>query len=271
MGSSAKITRGPVTSARATATRWPWPPETSPGRLAAHVVDLQPLQPLAGRCARPPCAWRRSAAAAGRRSPAQVSSGTSWPNWKTKPNSVRRSALRSASDMRGQLAAAVADRAGVRADDPGEAVQQRRLAGAGGAHDGDDLAGVDGELRAVQRGGRAVGLVQVVGGEQGSRGASCAAPPRASLSSRAAVSSSQRRSASRWNRAWSQMSWSARSPRALALGQLAHQPQVLGALGVEQVGGVAAGEQREDDLGVEGRLEVRLGLLGRARATARRR
>src|SRR5690606_28965331 len=38
--------------------------------------------------------------------------------------------------------------------------------------------------------------------------------------------------------------------------------QVFRALGVEDVGGVAAGEQREDDLGVEGRLQVGLGLLG---------
>ena len=75
------------------------------------------------------------------------------------------------------------------------------------------------------------------------------------------MSSSQRRSASRWNRAWSQISWSARSPLALAPGQLAHQAQVLGALGVEQVGRVAAGQQREDDLRVEGGLQVRLRLL----------
>ena len=31
VGSSAKISRGPATSARAIATRWPWPPESSPG------------------------------------------------------------------------------------------------------------------------------------------------------------------------------------------------------------------------------------------------
>ncbi|KUL52111.1 hypothetical protein ADL22_05735 [Streptomyces sp. NRRL F-4489] len=48
---------------------------------------------------------------------------------------------------------------------------------------------------------------------------------------------------------------------ALALGQAAHQPQMLGALGVEQLGGVPAGQQGQDDLGVERGVEVRLGLL----------
>ncbi len=42
---------------------------------------------------------------------------------------------------RGELAPVVDDGAGVGADDPGQAVQQRGLAGTGGAHDGDDLAG----------------------------------------------------------------------------------------------------------------------------------
>lgn len=49
---------------------------------------------------------------------------------------------------------------------------------------------------------------------------------------------------------------------ALAVGEDAHQAQVLGALGVQEVGGVAAGEQRQDDLGVQGRLEIGLRLLG---------
>ncbi len=51
-------------------------------------------------------------------------------------------------------------------------------------------------------------------------------------------------------------------PLALALGEDAHEAQVLGALGVQQLVGAAAGEQGEDDLRVEGRVEVRLGLLG---------
>ncbi len=38
-----------MTSARATATRWPWPPETSPGPLALQVVDLQAFHPAERR------------------------------------------------------------------------------------------------------------------------------------------------------------------------------------------------------------------------------
>ena len=60
VGSSANTTRGPVTSARATATRCPWPPDTSPGSFARDLRDLEPLEPLA-----------RLRAAASRREPEQ--------------------------------------------------------------------------------------------------------------------------------------------------------------------------------------------------------
>jgi hypothetical protein len=99
VGSSANTTAGSITIARATATRWAWPPDISPGRRSAN-----PSRPRRGN----QVAARASAAA--RDSPLRssgnatfstaVSSGTSWPNWKTKPNEVRRSRLRSPSRMR---------------------------------------------------------------------------------------------------------------------------------------------------------------------------
>ena len=41
VGSSAKTTRGRCTSARATATRWPSPPESSPGRFPAASTQVE--------------------------------------------------------------------------------------------------------------------------------------------------------------------------------------------------------------------------------------
>ena len=45
VGSSAKTTCGCATSALAMATRWAWPPDSSPGAPAAQVVQAQPVQP----------------------------------------------------------------------------------------------------------------------------------------------------------------------------------------------------------------------------------
>ena len=57
-----------------------------------------------------------------------VSSGTSWPNWKTNPNRSRRRALRSVSADGVDPAPVEVDLAGVGHEDAGQAVQQRRLA-----------------------------------------------------------------------------------------------------------------------------------------------
>ncbi len=111
--------------------------------------------------------------------------------------------------------------------DPGQAMEQRRFARTARAHDRDDLAGREGEVDAAQGLGLAEPLAQVGRLEQGAgRGAaSCrgdietaargrgrgrvgdhgtsgsARIVRRSSSTRAAVRSSQRRSASRWKRA----------------------------------------------------------------------
>ena len=94
VGSSAKITSGRATSARAQATRCCWPPESwrAGGRAGP-----------AGRPCRSPCrtrpgraCGRRSTAAAGC-SPAAVSVGSRLNCWKMKPTLSRRSLVRPAS------------------------------------------------------------------------------------------------------------------------------------------------------------------------------
>ncbi|MCY1550633.1 hypothetical protein D9M68_869000 [compost metagenome] len=63
---------------------------------------------------------------------------------------------------RADVDAAVRDRARVPAVEPGHAVEQRRLAGARFAHDGDELAGLDAERHVLED-----GHVAVVLGEPG--------------------------------------------------------------------------------------------------------
>ena len=94
--------------------------------------------------------------------------------------------------------------AGVGHEDPGQAVQQRRLAGPARPHDGEDLAGRRPPGRAAQRrASRRTTETCTSAGLDGHASAVIARTSSASASSRAAVSSIQRRSASRWNRPWS--------------------------------------------------------------------
>ena len=96
VGSSAKITFGPSASARAIATRCASPPDSSP-------VRRPPLSPTPSFSSQVPAVWyavrrrtRLSSSGIATLS-AAVSSGTSCPNWNTKPNAVRRSLVRAAS------------------------------------------------------------------------------------------------------------------------------------------------------------------------------
>ena len=98
--SSAKTTPGPATMARAMATRWAWPPDSSPGRRRS-----KPRSPRTGN------SWAASTTAAALGRPAANISGTAtfstagssgsrWPAWNTNPKSRRRSTERSRSDIR---------------------------------------------------------------------------------------------------------------------------------------------------------------------------
>ncbi len=96
VGSSANSTFGLIASARAIATRCASPPESSPVRRAP--LSARPRRPshwaavwyAALRRTRPSSSGSATLSAA-------VSSGTSCPNWNTKPNAVRRSSVRRAS------------------------------------------------------------------------------------------------------------------------------------------------------------------------------
>ena len=93
VGSSAKITFGRCVSARAIATRWASPPDSSPGRrrsLPARPSRESHWRPASMASLRP-----RPASSDGNATFSSAeSSATSIPDWKTKPNSVRRSSLR---------------------------------------------------------------------------------------------------------------------------------------------------------------------------------
>ena len=221
------------------------------------------VQQRVGARARPPCARRRRAAAAAPRSRGTTAPGTSWPNWKTKPNSERRSALALDVGHRRQLAAVVErpSRSPARTI-PAMQCSSVDLPEPDGPMIADDLAGGDRELRARQRGGRAVGLAAARGRSQAAR--SCRHLRSASWSSRAAVSSSQRRSASRWNSAWSQISWSAMSPSRLRAVSSRISRRCSARCASSSVVRAAPGQQREHDLRVQRALQVRLGLLGLA-------
>ena len=222
---------------RASATRCAWPPDSSPERRPLEPVQVEPLEPRRGRRPAPRAGGRRPAAAAARRSPrrsARARAGRTGTRSRTGRGAARCARPRAACRSAGRRTW-TSPRVGHQ--DAGQAVQQRRLAGAARPHHGEDLARARPRRSAPRSAGR------LAEGQRARRGASIAAaavtviaaPPSASASSRAAVRSIQRRSASRWNRPWSASSASTRSPRALELGQLAHPLQVRGALGVEVV------------------------------------
>ena len=108
----------------------------------------------------------------------------------------------------------------VRGEDPGQAVQERRLARAARAHDREDLALADRYARAAQRGGLTECLEDAACLDQAAAAYACGhsgsahqfLTASASSCSRADVRSIHRRSASRWKRAWSARSTSTRGP-----------------------------------------------------------
>ena len=148
VGSSANRTVGRVTSARAMATRCCWPPESSDGPVRAAVGEADrrrsARRPTPGRASRP-----RSTSGSVMFSSA-VSIGSRLKNWKTKPMWSRRSCVSSSSSRLGDLVAVDRDGARGRAVEAGEDVHQRRLAGAGRAHDGGELPARDLERDAAQ-------------------------------------------------------------------------------------------------------------------------
>ena len=245
----------------------------APARRTARRSGAAPARRApAGRTTR-----RASRSAAARRTPlsssgsamlsAAVSSGTSWPNWNTNPNAVRRSSVRSVSPS-GRAACPsnhTSPVSGVKM--PARQCSSVDLPEPLGPMTARISPAATGRLAPLQRRRRAERRADVLASRkpcgwrarvrevivthhlrQGAR----AGPRSASI---------QRRSASRWNRPWSASSASTRLAGSLDLGQLPHALQVGRALGVEVGLGRPAEQQREHDLGEQHRLQMRLGLL----------
>ena len=140
VGSSAKITAGRVISARATATRCCWPPESSDGRWVRRSPS-------------PMVSISVSSQAGSARSPAiRTGSSDVLLGGEDRQQVV---ALEDEADLRApqqrellviervEARAGDLDRAARRLVEPGEDVHQRRLAGARGAHDGGEVPGAN--------------------------------------------------------------------------------------------------------------------------------
>ena len=148
VGSSASTSFGSPTSARAIATRCSSPPDSSRGGLASR-----PARPTAAMASLPfrvlvgiPLQQQRQR----RRSARRVSCGRTWNAWNTKPKWSRRSSVSASSSRRGEILAFEQDLPGVDRLEPGDDIEQRRLADARVADDGDVLAGGDLERNAVE-------------------------------------------------------------------------------------------------------------------------
>ena len=269
------ITSSPETESSepvgSSANRTSRPGDQAPGqrdalRLAAGQLPgpavLQPVQAEPGRttsalASGPPPGGCRPAAAAGRRSPrrsARGQAGRTGTRSRTCPAAARCAAPPSGCPAAGRR---TRPRPG-RGQDAGQAVQQGRLARPARAHDGEDLAPLRVDAGAAQRRGLAerfdsTSLASII------MAPLTGAPPRASASSRAAVWSIQRKSASRWYRPWSASRVSTRLPSLLERGELAHPLQVRGALKVQVAVRGAVQHEGEHDLGEQHRLQVRFG------------
>ena len=215
VGSSANTTRGPLTAARAIATRWACPPDSSPGRRSSRPSS--PSRSNHDAAVSSAVARDLPLSSRGRAAFDRGQLGTSWPNWKTKPKAVRRRRLRSASPSVSMRSPSRRTRRHP-GRDPGEAVEERGLARAARTHDRQDLPAFDRHVDAAQRLRLAEPLHETRRGQDGSGGRRRrrARPPRRhgrvgngrrsglqvrtwarSSSTRAVVISSQRRSA-RW-------------------------------------------------------------------------
>ena len=132
-GSSISSTSASWASARASAPRWRMPPESWCGRFLAKRSEVHRLEQLRRPLADDRPCRRRPASSAARRSPATVSHGNSAASWNI-------SAVRPVD----------VDRAGRRRVEPGDEVEDRRLAAAGRTDEAHELA-ADATSTSVER------------------------------------------------------------------------------------------------------------------------
>ena len=143
---------GRCTSARAIATRCSWPPESVCGRRAA-----KPARPTAASTSRHARRRRRcpAAAAAGRRWRRRSgAAGRGRPGTRSRGRARRSSACAALVEVRGRRCRRCARVPASMRVEPGDAVEEGRLADARFADDGDELAGVEREVDAGEDGGR---------------------------------------------------------------------------------------------------------------------
>ena len=133
---------GSTASERAMPTRCCWPPESWRGKSSSRPPRPTSSIISRARASRSPAStpWTSSGKAT---LPSTVRCGSSAKCWNTMPIWCRRSSISSRSEAASRFAAVEEDLAGGRLDQPRQAAHQRRLAGAGEAHDDEDLAGAD--------------------------------------------------------------------------------------------------------------------------------
>ena len=147
VGSSAKMTAGRETSARATATRCCWPPESSDGRCVEPVAQPDGVDQLVDPLL--------VGLAAGDRQRQQdvLLRGEDRQQVERLEDEADLVAAQLGQRLvveRRELVAVDLDGPRRRAVEPGEDVHQRRLAGARRPHDGDEAALVDVDVDAVE-------------------------------------------------------------------------------------------------------------------------
>ena len=148
VGSSAKMTSGRETSARAHATRCCWPPESWAGRWPSRSRRPTVSMTVSNH------AWsglRPAIASGSRMFSSAVSVGSRLNCWKMKPTLSRRSLVRPRVAQAGHLGVADAHLAAGDRVQAGQAVHQRRLAGAGRAHDRGEPAALELDAHPAQR------------------------------------------------------------------------------------------------------------------------
>ncbi len=148
VGSSAQTMAGSLTSARAIVTRCRCPPDSSAGRCAAHAAS-----PTVSSAARAASAPPSGAPRDQQRQFHVLHRGEDRQQVVDLEDEAHAAGAVLGALAVGELGQVLAfepDRAGVDGVEAGEGVEQRRLAAAGGAHDGDHLAALDGEVDAAQ-------------------------------------------------------------------------------------------------------------------------
>ena len=147
VGSSASTSRGSPASARAIATRWAWPPDSSSGSCVGELREPEHLERAGRAQPRLGVGARRRARSGSATFSTTSSGGSRLGPWKTTATGPGRSRSPSAGHVTRPTVGRV---------EPGEQVQQRRLAGPGRPDERDPRAGVDLEVDRLHRDRRGV-------------------------------------------------------------------------------------------------------------------